>query len=59
MRGTVLAEANEVLARWLPDTRKYERSPAEDRAEKNLKSAIAANIIEGPPNDRTLAYLRF
>src|SRR5215475_11301358 len=57
MRGTVGAETTEVPSQRLLDTRKYERSPAEDGTEKHLKAAIATNIIKGPPNGRLFTDL--
>src|SRR2546425_8358074 len=57
MRGTVGAETTEVLAQRLIDAGKYERSAAEDGTEKDLKAAIATNIIKGPPNGRLFTDL--
>src|ERR1700737_725073 len=59
MCRTVRAEANEVLAQQLRDTRKHKRSPTEDRAEKDLKPAVAANIIESTPNGRAFGLAGF
>src|SRR6516165_9762688 len=57
MRGMVCAETVEVLAQRLPRTRNHERPPTEDGTEKDLKAAIATNIIKGPPNGGLLADL--
>ena len=51
MRHALRAEAYEKVADRFAGTREHERSAAERSAQKNLQSAVPADVVEGAPDD--------
>ena len=52
LRDTVRTGSNQKIAGRFLGVREHERSTAQERAQKDLQTAVTADVVEGAPDDR-------